>query len=879
MVKNYIPELLAPAGSLKALKAAVNAGADAVYISGKKFGARKFADNFSKGEILEGLNFAKIRNVKVYVTVNTLMKDSQLKSAVEYIFWLYKNGADAVIIQDLGLASMIRELIPEMDIHASTQMTIHNSDGVKWAEKFGFKRIVLSRELKISEVEEISKLAVAEGVEIEIFGHGALCYSYSGQCLLSSVIGGRSGNRGVCAQPCRKVYDLVTGKLDDFGRPLETHAVNIKDKYLLSTKDLCIYNNLERVVNSKVDSLKIEGRMRSAEYVALVVKIYRRALDNIKLGKWKPNAEDSSKLKLAFNRGFSGGYLLNSGNTQIMGRDAPGNRGLYIGSVINYDHKSKLATVKLKTKYRVEKGDGVVFKSPSAKFNTHFQDHNKLGMAIEQNPKYHGDKLIFKVPKPLNNDSKMYLTRSISLNHEAADIIKNLKKPNIPIELDVILGSDMKFNIDGHFIGFDGLEHFLSMKSEFQLEEAINNPLNTEKIINQFQKTGETPFKITDINIKYHGNFFTQISNLNNLRREFFKLAEMKLIKTYKPSENDVHIVLNRLKKFDKRCPLPNLVKLNPDKYVELGGYLDSIDSLRGALEGGLKRAYFEPEIEINGPIRCNFKNRGLTKKEKKQITIQLKNAIKLCTEYDAQLIWKWPQITHDNLIRDYHEILVSCPEIEEIMVDGLGAGESLKSVPSIKISCSAGFNVWNNKTAINLSKLYYKITASLELSKNDLKALITKSRALDVDNQFEVVVQGNLDTLISQDCLLKIVNERSINDEDEFWGLEDEKKHIFPIKIDLSGNTHVMNSVEICLIDHVIELIEIGANGLILDMRNKGYGYSKEISSIYTEYLRVIKLGNDEKKIVNKLKSRIKKISTGGITTGNYMKGVKDVQ
>ncbi len=237
MEKNCIPELMAPAGSLNALKAAVNAGADAVYISGKKFGARKFAENFSKGDMVEGLKFAKLRNVKIYVTVNTLIKDSQLKSAMEYILWLYKNGVDAVIVQDLGLASLCSDLIPEMDIHASTQMTIHNSDGVIWAAKFGFKRIVLSRELKISEVEAISKVAEDHGVEIEIFGHGALCYSYSGQCLLSSFIGGRSGNRGVCAQPCRKAYKLITANLDEYGRPFQTHSLNLNDKHLLSTRD------------------------------------------------------------------------------------------------------------------------------------------------------------------------------------------------------------------------------------------------------------------------------------------------------------------------------------------------------------------------------------------------------------------------------------------------------------------------------------------------------------------------------------------------------------------------------------------------------------------------------------------------------------------
>jgi len=893
MAKNCIPELMAPAGSLNALKAAVNAGADAVYISGKKFGARKFADNFTKSEMLDGLKFAKLRNVKVYVTVNTLMKDSQLKSAVEYIFWLYKNGVDAVIIQDLGLASLCHELIPEMNIHASTQMTIHNSDGVRWAAKFGFKRIVLSRELKISEVKKIKRVAADADVEIEIFGHGALCYSYSGQCLLSSFIGGRSGNRGVCAQPCRKAYKIITGKQDEFGRPLKTRSLNIIEKYLLSTRDLCVYDQLERIINLQVNSLKIEGRMRSAEYVAVVVKIYRAALDSLKTGKGNQTSKAISKLKLAFNRGFSGGYLLSSGNNLVMGRDAPGNRGLYMGYVKSYDRKSKLATVKLKNSYKIEKGDGVLFIGSSLQGSYNQSLENKFrndperqlnpdnwGMAIEKSPKYKGDSLILYVQKPLNKGSKMYLTRSLSLNHEAAAIVKNIQKPSVPIEIKIELESDMKFNIEGKFTGFDGSKHFLNMKSQFKMEKAINKPLNNDKILNQLKKTGETPFKIIKIDINYPGNLFTPISNLNSLRREFLKLGESELINTYKPSEEDVLKVQDRFKKFEKRLAYQECsYKSKSNKSLVLGGYLDSIESLKGALEGGVKRVYYEPEIKINGPSRCDSQNKELSSDEKRQISSQLNNALKLCQEFNAKLIWKWPQITHDNLIKDYKDILGSCNCLEEIMVDGLGAGESLKSVPEIKISCSAGFNVWNRETVTNISNAYDTITPSSELSRDDLKILVTTSRLRGAENPFEIIVQGNVDTLISRDCLLKIVKKLHINIEDEFWGIEDEKKHIFPIKIDINGNTHVLNSVEICLLDHITELIEMGVNGLILDMRNKGYGYSKGISSIYNGYLDQIEMGKNTKISVNKLKTKIKTISTGGITTGNYLKGVKDVQ
>jgi len=889
MAKKDIPELLAPAGSLTALKAAVNAGADAVYISGKKFGARKFASNFTKEEMVEGLKFAKLHYVKVYITVNTLMKDFQLKPAIEYIFWLYQNGADAIIVQDLGLAKLCMEIIPEMNIHASTQLTIHNSDGVKWAEKFGFKRIVLSRELKISEVKAMVDTASTNKLEIEIFGHGALCYAYSGQCLLSSFIGGRSGNRGVCAQPCRKAYKLINGKLDKHGRPMNIHTLNIEDKFLLSTQDLCVYNDLPEVIESNIDSLKIEGRMRSEEYVAVVVNIYRKALDSLKTGIWSPKREDVSKLKLAFNRGFSSGYLLKSDEKSVMGRDAPGNRGLFIGYVIGFNSKSKIATIKLKNRYKIEKGDGVVFRASKHPLQnrTDLTEQNHLGnlgtptpvgMAIEEDPVYNGNILKLKVKQPLNKNSKLYLTRSISLNHEAANIIKTVKKPSNPIKLKVSLDEDMALKIEGKFQGFDDHTHCIMSISDYKLEDAINKPLTQEKIMNQLNKTGKTKFKIVKITIDVPETLFTPISNLNKVRREFFESAESELLKTFKPSENKILNIKNRLKTHENRfLSSGSNFKFISNRSCVLGAYLDSIESLKGALEGGVKRAYFEPTIG-NNLFNCksNFK---LSDDARIKISSELKYAKKLCNEFDAQFIWKWPQVTHDNLIESFLQILDSVPDINEIMVDGQGAGLALESIEGVSLSCSGGFNVWNRESLTALSRKYSRITASPELSRNDLKNLVGGSRVKGIENPIEVIVQGNLDALVSRDCLLGIAGENSSNNDPEFWGIKDETNHIFPVKIDLNGNTHVLNSVELCLLDHVHELVDIGVGGLVIDMRTKGYDYSKKMGSVYSSHLNHVLSGDDSNKVLKKFKSQIKNISTGDITTGNYLKGVKDVQ
>ncbi|MFA7199767.1 MAG: peptidase U32 family protein, partial [Methanoculleus sp.] len=230
------PELLAPAGSPEALAAAVAAGADAVYLSGRRFGARHFAANFSDEELRSAVDYAHLHGVRVYVTVNVLVREAELADVARYLLWLYETGADAVLVQDAGVASLAREVVPDLPLHASTQMTIHNREGVIRAAQEGFSRVVLARELTLPEIEGFAEEAEARGVGIEVFAHGALCYSYSGQCLLSSVIGGRSGNRGMCAQPCRKPYRLVTAGKDDYGRPKDLRVVPGRDRYLLSTR-------------------------------------------------------------------------------------------------------------------------------------------------------------------------------------------------------------------------------------------------------------------------------------------------------------------------------------------------------------------------------------------------------------------------------------------------------------------------------------------------------------------------------------------------------------------------------------------------------------------------------------------------------------------
>ena len=268
-----IPELLAPVGSKDHLKVAINAGASAVYLSGKNYGARKFADNFTHDEIEEAIDTAHMHNVRVYVTVNTIIKESELENVMNYLSRLYSMGADAVLVQDLGLIELINKHLPNLKVHASTQLTCENQLKLNYLEGKGVKRVVLPREMRKEEIKNLKT-----DMELEIFVHGALCYSYSGQCLMSSFKGGRSGNRGTCAQPCRQKYRISGIKRED---------------YYLSPCDLSLYEHLREIAEANIRSIKIEGRMRSKEYLAIVVSNYRKALNKLKSGKTSTSEEIS----------------------------------------------------------------------------------------------------------------------------------------------------------------------------------------------------------------------------------------------------------------------------------------------------------------------------------------------------------------------------------------------------------------------------------------------------------------------------------------------------------------------------------------------------------------------------------------------------------
>ncbi len=669
-----IPELLAPAGSPDSLKAAIDAGADAVYLSGKHFGARQFAENFSLKEMSKSINYAHLRGLKVYVTFNTLINDSEMLSATKYLLKLYQLGVDAILVQDLGLIKLAREIVPELDLHASTQMTTHNVENLKWLEKNGFKRAVLSRELSLDEIGLLNK---STDLELEVFLHGALCYCYSGQCLLSSFIGGRSGNRGMCAQPCRKSYSLVWGMKDDYGRPGDVNQIQLKEDYLLSTRDLAHYTHLDLLVKSGIKSLKIEGRMRSPEYVSVVVGIYRKALDKIAGGNWNKSSKDLENLKLAFNRGFTSGYLMPKSKNKIVDRKKPGHRGLYLGEVKKYNSHQKKAIITLKTVTVPEKGDGLFFESANEK--------DSAGFDLDVHPVQKGNDLIISTRKPVKSDSKVYLTRRNDLKKSLKSTKPVRKTFNLELTFKVL--ENKLPELYGKLEGPKGPIN-VKIQGKQAMEKAKTRPTNVEQIKKQILKMGDKPFHVSFNNLNYSGDLFLPLKEINQLRRDLIDEIETELIQSHLPSPDNFKSSLKSYDLFKEKIKSSEYSEIEiPTSNFSLSAYANDIKSLKGALNSDFNRIYFEPNLFSPAEIyEMSFDSQKFLDKYFKHefdsegfINI-LNESYELCKNKNVELVWKWPEITRNHVLDILKRVFLEISHLDTgIMVAHPGIAQYIK--------------------------------------------------------------------------------------------------------------------------------------------------------------------------------------------------------
>lgn len=492
-------ELLAPAGSMEACKAAIQNGCDAVYLGGPGFGARAFADNFDEAGLKQAVVYAHWYGVKVYVTVNTLIHEDELRDVIDYIRFLQSIDVDALIIQDLGLMDLVLRQFPEMEVHASTQMHVHNAEAIAFLQQQGVKRVVVPRETSLEELRELAGC----GVDLEVFVQGALCVSYSGQCLMSSVLFDRSGNRGACAQPCRMQYELY--------RQDQGHASKVasKGEYLLSPKDLNVLSSIGELIDAGATSFKIEGRMKRPEYVAYVVSLYRQAIDaHVTHQHFQFTNAMLENMEKLFHRGFTKGHLYHQMGSALMNPIRPNHMGITIGTVTEL----KKDRMVIALTHRLDQGDGIRI----------LHDYKDEGFRAN---------FIYKNGLLVNHGEAkevIELDRIMGIQ-KGAVVLKTTEEQQLKELQQTYEGYQRRISVQATMMMIKGIQTMLTLWDEdghsTSVEGAIaeaaqRTPLSAERIAQQLHKTKDTPITITHIDYVIDEDATMPISELNRMRRE-----------------------------------------------------------------------------------------------------------------------------------------------------------------------------------------------------------------------------------------------------------------------------------------------------------------------------------------------------------------------
>lgn len=653
-------ELLAPAGNMECLRQAIFNGADAIYIGCKSFGARKFASNFTNDEVIEAIKLCHLYGVKLYATMNTLVKDNEVSSFLEQIEFLHKNGIDAVLIQDFGMLCLVRKMYPNLEVHASTQANTSSKETAQLFYNLGVKRVVFSREMSLDEINSINV-----PIETEVFVHGALCICYSGCCLMSSQIGNRSGNRGECAGSCRLPYSLMHN-----GKTL------INNKYLLSTKELNTSYKFKDLLASNINCFKIEGRMKSPEYVGFITRFYRNLIDNYDNVNLN---EENKKLKTLFNRGFTSGHLFNCSPKELMNTTSPNHIGLEIGKVIEIKNNK----IKIKLTSPLNQEDGIRFlESNKGLIVNYLYDKNMKLTNSASDICYIDNKIDLQ-----KND-----TVCKTIDYKISQDLKILPSRKIPItiSLKAIVGLPLKIEVSD-------TKNKVSVTGNI-VESSKNQPLTKERIKEQLQKTGQTPFKCENITIESDSAIFIPIKELNELRRNALdKLQEQR-------ENNKKDFIKNSI----------NLATLNINPTYEKTATVFTEEQLLTCKDYKISRIYTP--------------NKSLYEKYKNNIEVYYK--LPRCSRSITT------NLEDKNIVSDYFEF----NKYSNIIGD-------------------YGLNVYNIYTAYFLYSLgISSVTLSVELTEEEMLEFINKYK--ETFNSYpnvEVLNYGLIENMIIKDNILNI--------------------------------------------------------------------------------------------------------------------------
>ena len=848
---NHSFELLAPAGTMEALIAALHNGADAVYLGGKFFNARSSAGNFDLQEIAEAVRHAHLHDAKVYITVNTLLKDEEIPAVLEYVGDLYAAGVDAVILQDIGLASLVRQAFPNLALHASTQMTVHNSISAKFLEDMGFQRIIAERQMTL---EELVQMREAVRIELEVFAHGALCVSYSGQCLMSSLIGGRSGNRGRCAQPCRLEYNLVGTE-----RGL---VENKEGPYLLSTKDLNLAQILPCLIENKFSGIKIEGRMKRPEYVATVVRIYRTLIDRYYADptQYHVTVEEERQLEQIFNRDFTKGFLMGETGTNLMSLRRPNNRGVYIGRVSTVDNNKKLINVNLEKDLSL--GDGIeVWVSVGGRVGTIIEMLN-----VENDSRsiaYAGETVSIPIDGKFQIGDRVFRTHDQKLIAEAkASFSEEEDKGRIPLKAKVRLKRNEPMLIE--FQDPDG--HVVIEKSERTGEAAKNYAADEETIAVQLERTGNTDFYIAEFDWDVEPNTFMPVSIINDMRRKaIIRLQEM-LLQARQPSDLKESMERMNVLKFSAQNSKSSQIRaLKP----RLAVTVNDLREFESACRAGADIVYWGGDfLQSNKdiPLQEMYELLGQNRQRKIELGFAFPRIAKDC-ELD--------QITQ-NLERNQKFLPHS------IRAANLGQILAGKKFAKEWLCLDYSQHTFNSAAlAFYRSLGIRRVTLSPELTLEQMREL-----SIPEGMELECIVHGQIPVMITEYCPISTVcpgsdsagqgcTERHCMHES--FALKDKMDYYFPVISNGQCRSFILNSKEICLFDNLSEFVNNVFSVLRVEASGRGSSYVEQVTSLYRHWLDrdANKEPLDQREITH-AKRVLQDLSAGGITKGHYFRGVE---
>lgn len=824
-------ELLAPAGSREALVAAVENGANAIYLAGNAFGARAYASNFDREALREAIHFAHLRKVAIHVTVNTIVADEEMGPLRDYLRFLYEAGADAVLVQDLGVARVAHETVPDLPLHASTQMSVSSLEGVRALAELGFTRVVLARELSLKEIRHICAHAP---VEIETFMHGALCVCYSGQCLMSSMIGGRSGNRGRCAQPCRLPYTLVDEKGQDV----------LGDKagsYLLSPRDLSTIDVIPDLIEAGVSSLKIEGRMKRPEYVATVVRTYREAIDTYYAGKgYAVTQEERDDLAQIFNRDFTTAYLEGRPGKAMMSDRRPNNRGLLIGRVTAYDWDRRIVTVKLSG--RLGLGDQVDFwvKVGGRVTATISALTDAKGRAVEEGQA--GDTVSFAIPSAVRDHDRVFKVYDARLMERAKETYASgapVRRIPVAIEVRAAIGEPLTVTLcDAEGYRGEGRTDFIG-------ESARKRPLSEEIIRKQVSRLGTSVYEMKSLHCDIAGEVMVPMSEINEARRKAVEALDALRLKEIEAREHRPE------PKFTDRIARPTPKKAH---------FLVAVATLgkaEAALAAGADGILFGGE---------SYEHRVIAPEE-------YERAWQMAREAGARIDFNTPRIVHDGQQKHVERLLAAFAAFppDAVHVHNIAMLALVRRLTDFAIHADYSLISYNKQTLAFLKDYGASgATLSPELTAKEIRQLAKESPL-----PLTCIVHGRLELMVSNYCVtgsfLGGCGEGPCTQPCTrgHFALKDRKDALFPLAMDQFCHMHVLNSKVLSMMPHAMKFRAAGIETMQIEAKAMG---EKEIAAIVKAYRKAMAFPEEP---AEAQLSWIHEQEGKDITRGHYFRGV----